>query len=300
MEKVWLILLILYFFLCIIYSWLLTMKGGSWQKGIFCLVIGIAFPGFGFLFLWLCDVAAEKRRYKDHKEFFSGDEFRRDELFYFREPDSEKELNQVAMTEALKINDFEYRRNMIMQLLNEEDTLQYLDVLQAALDNEDSETSHYASTVIMELQRKMQEDLMKKEFFYEKNREDFQAAKEWEQLLFKVLGSSLYDDYNKKRYFVKYDRVSDFLLSLEHPEEECFRHRIEILFLQESYTRAQEFCWRYLEEYPKSEDAVYYQIKLYIWTKDADGMQAFLESLSGRPVVLTQKTLKYIRVFKKR
>ena len=299
MEIVWLILLILYFFLCMVYSWLLSLKSGSWQKGICCLVLGIAFPGIGFLFLWLCDVMVEKRRVKDCMEFYSGNEFNRDELYFLRKPDKEKDLNQVAMMEALKINQFEYRRNMIMQLLNEEDTLQYLDVLQSALDNEDSETSHYASTVIMELQRKMQEELMQRELIYEKNREYPVAAREWEKHLFRVLGTNLYDEFNKRRFFVKYDRVSDQLLSQEHPEEEYFCHRIEILFWQKAYTRAQEVCARYLEEYPSSEDAVYYQISLFMWTKDGDGMQKFLATLSERPVILTQKTLKYIRVFKK-
>ena len=298
MEIIWLTLLILYFLICTIYAWLLAWKSGSWQKGICSFVMGIAFPGIGFLFLWFCDVLMEKRRYKNNVEFFFGDEFRRDELYFLREPDRERELNQVSMKEALKINQFEYRRNMIMQLLNEEDTLQYLDVLQEALDNEDSETSHYASTVIMELQRKMQEELMERELFYEKNREDLSGAGAWEKLLFRVLGSNLYDEYNKRRYYAKYERVSDELLAQEHPQEEYFRHKIEILFWQKDYTQCQEFCNRYLEEYPQSEDAVYYQIQLFIRTKDAENLKNFLGTLSERPVLLTQKTLKYIRIFK--
>ena len=299
MEKVWLTLLILYVLLCLFYTWLLIWKSGSWQKGFCSFVLGISFPGIGFLFLWFVDALAEKKRFKDNMEFYFGNEFRRDELYYLKEPDREKDLNQVTMREALKINEFEYRRNMIMQLLNEEDTLQYLDVLQEALDNEDSETSHYASTVIMELQRKMQEELMEKELFYEKNRGDVIAARDWEQLLFRVLGTNLYDEFNKKRFFVKYERVSDEILSREHPDEAYFCHRIETLFWQKDYMRAQEICQRYLDEYPGSEDPVYYQILLFIWTKDAEGMRRFMRSLSDRPVVLTQKTLKYIRVFKK-
>lgn len=299
MNLVWLTLLILYLLFCGIYAYHLAWKTGSRQRGFFAFVMGVGLPGIGFVFLWFCDVMLEKQKSKDYSEFYVNKEYNRDNLKYLRELDKKKELNQVSMKEALKINGFEYRRNMIMQLLNEEDTLQYLDVLQDALDNEDTETSHYASTVIMELQRKMQEELTMREVLFEKNREDLSCAREWENILYRVLSSNLYDELNKKRFLVKYDRVSDRLLQQEKPEESCFGHRIDILFMRKDYTAAQEYCTKYLNLYPESEDAVLYQIKLFIWANNADGLHRFLASLSERPVVLTQKTLKYVRAFRK-
>ena len=298
MKVICITLIILYLLLCGFYAYHLAWKTGSRQRGFFSFVMGIGFPGVGFLFLWFCDVMMEKNKEKDFSEFYVNKEYSRDNLRYLQKPDKKKEMNQVSMKEALRINSFEYRRNMIMQLLNEEDTLQYLDVLQDSLDNEDTETSHYASTVIMELQRKMQEELTKREILFEKNPDDISSAREWENILYRVLDSNLYDELNKKRFMVKYDRVSDRLLRQEKPEELCFGHRIDILFMKEDYTTAQEYCTRYLDLYPESEDAVLYQIKLFVWAKDADGLHSFMASLSDRPVVLTQKTLKYIRAFR--
>ena len=292
-------LLVLYVVLCFSYAYLLAWKNGSWQRGVYSLVVGLAFPGIGFLFLWFCDVMIEKGKKKDYAEFYIDQDYRKDELQYLQMPDMEQELNQVPMSEALVMNSYEYRRHMIMQILSEEDTLQYLNVLQDALENEDTETSHYASTVIMELQRKVQEELIEKEVLFEKNAGERSFACDWEGTLYKVLKSSLYDEQNKKRYYTKYGRVSDALLSEEQPEEIYFMHRIEILFDEKNYTKAQPFCQRYLMLYPKSEDAVLCQIQEYILTKDAKGMQDFMDSLSERPVVLTQKTLEYVRVFKR-
>ena len=154
---------------------------------------------------------------------------------YLQEPDREKELNQVPMEEALTINDFSFRRGMIMQLLNGENTLQYLDVLQSALGNEDTETTHYASAVIMELQRKVQEELIQREVRFERSPDNPDVAREWESLLYQVLKTSLFDTHNRRRYFPKYYRVSDVLLAQK--EEAFYLHRIQVLFLEGNYTR---------------------------------------------------------------
>lgn len=300
MINVGVVLVVLYILMCGIYAYLIAWDMGSWQKGLFALAVCLALPGFGFLFLFFCDWIGRKKQEKNYIGFYIDNDYKRDELKYLREMDRDRELNKVSMSEALKLASYKYRRNMIMQLLNEEDTLQYLDVLQDALDNEDTETSHYASTVIMELQRKIQEELIEKEVFYEQNPSDREYAGQWEEILYKVLNSNLYDESNRKRYFAKYHRVSDKLLSVEMPEEIYLRNRINIAFQEENYTEGQKFCTKYLRLYPASEDAVLCQIQLCIRTKDAEGMQEFLDSLSGRPVVLTKKTLKYIRVFKRR
>lgn len=299
MIPIHLILGVLYLVLCLIFSWMIVQKRESWQMGLFCFTVCLALPLLGFLFLWVCDALIERNRKKDFAEFQLVKGGAQQDLYLLREPEKEKELNQVPMTEALYMNDFDYRRKMIMQLLNEEDTLQYLEVLQDALENEDTETSHYASTVIMELQRKVQEELIEKEVLYEQNHSEPAFACEWEKILYRVLESTLYDEQNLKRYFVKYYRVSDQLLAQERPEELYLKHRIEVMFKEKDYTRSFPMCQRYLDVYPSSEDAVRCQIEYFILTKNSAGMQAFLAEMSERPVKLTQKTLEYIRVFRK-
>ncbi|MCI6869069.1 MAG: hypothetical protein MR871_14210, partial [Lachnospiraceae bacterium] len=61
-------LLVLYVVLCFSYAYLLAWKNGSWQRGVYSLVMGLAFPGIGFLFLWFCDVMIEKGKKKDYAE----------------------------------------------------------------------------------------------------------------------------------------------------------------------------------------------------------------------------------------
>ena len=294
------IVLGMYVVLCLIYGYLLARQRTSWQYGLYCVVLSIDFPGFGFKFMWICDAFEEVHKPKAYSELYIDEDFHADNYRILKDVDYEKEANYVSMEEALSIGSFEYRRKMIMQLLEEKDTMQYLDILQSALQNEDTETSHYASTVIMELQRIVQEDLIKIERQYEINPKEHENASAWENLLYEVLCSNLYDEFNKKRYFIKYADVSNKILEEEMPDEIFFQHKIHILLIEKNYTEVQILCERYLECYPHSEDAILCRMEGYIQARDMDGMKVFLQNLSSRPVILTQKTLQYIRIFNRK
>jgi len=300
MNIIPIIIVIMYLFLCLIYGCLLARQKVSWQYGLFGVVLSIVLPGVGFLFIWICDAISEHYKPKAYSELYIDRDFHADNFRILKDVDYEKEANYVSMEEALSVGTFEYRRKMVMQLLEEKDTMQYLDILQKALQNEDTETSHYASSVIMELQRVVQEELMEKEAQYAANPDDLTCAKEWEALLYEVLCSNLYDEFNKKRYFIKYADISDKLLEREKPEENLFKHKIQILLFEKNYTDANVLCERYLVCYPYSEDAVLYRMEVYIQARDTGGMKKFLQNLSSRPVILTQKTLQYVRIFNRK
>ena len=295
----WILFCVFYMALSCLYSFWKAFRCSSWQRGIFSLAVCLAFPACGLFLLLFLDWYGEKFSGRDLLNVYMDDTFHGEDLLLLREPDVQKELNLVPMKEALQLNDFSYRRKMIMNLLNEEDILSYLDVLQEALGNEDTETTHYASAILMELQRKTQDLLVEREIRFQKEPWDPDAAAKWEELLYKVLLSGLFESAALERYYRSYYQVSDRLLSGELPSEQDYLHRIRILFLQENLTEAKDFCQRYLKRYPASEDAVLCLLEFYIKGKDAEGMREFLHSLPSLPVRLTQKTLPYIQIFQK-
>lgn len=299
MKIVYIVLVVLYIILAVIYSYYIAVKEENLWRGAYTLVLCIGIPVAGFLFLWLTQMWEEQHKEKDYREFERGDEYQEDNLKLLQPVDVEKEINYVPMAEALSVTSFEYRRKMIMDLLNEDDTLEYLEVLRDALSNEDMETSHYASTVIMELQRKVQEELIEKEVEFEQHQMEEEPALRWEEFLFRVIESDLYDEQNLRRYYVKYRKVSDQLLKMEKPKEEVYNNRVQILLKEKNYTEGKIYTEQYLLAYPESEDAVLCMLKILIQEKNAEELETFIAGLSKRPVVLTQKTLKYIRMFRK-
>lgn len=294
------ILVLLYVFMSCLYAYDRFWNYGRLQETLFSLLLCLLLPVVGFVFVWMKDYYAEKKEAKDFSEIFQGDAFFRDELKMLRPVDRQKELNRVPMKEALIVNDYELRRKMVMDTLTEDNTIEYIDVLKEALENDDSETSHYASSIIMQLQAKVQNRMTLREKEFERNPQDFEAMAMYERELFQLLTSQVIEKDNLRRYFIRYRKLSDRLLAREEPEEEYFLHRIEVCFLEGNFTEAQPLLDRYLELFPKSEDAVLCKIKLCIYTKDKKELESFIASLSARPVILTQKTLEYIRFFRNR
>ena len=290
---------ILYLLVACLYSFQAARNSSSWQRGLFSLVICLALPGAGLFLLLFLKWYAGRLQDKDRLEIYMDDSFHGEDLQLLQKPDSDKELNQVPMKEALNLNDFSYRRSMIMDLLNEEDILQYLDILKEALDNEDTETTHYASTIIMELQRKTQDLITQWEVQYEQNPGDPASTSKWEELLYKVIQSRLYEEHTLGRYYRKYYRVSDRLLSSDQPAQQYYLHRIQILFHEGNLTDAKGFCIQFQERFPASEEAVLCLLEFFIRAKDSQGMTEFLQRLPSLPVHLTQKTLQYIKIFQK-
>lgn len=294
----WSILLI-YGLLCIVCGLWTARRSGSVQKGAFVLVVCAALPAAGPLMLGLGRLASRRGRKKarDYSDFYLGRDFQYSDLRYLQRLDRVKEADRVPVGEALSLSDRSYRRSMIMRMLEEENSLQYLDGLQTALSNEDGETSHYASVVMIELRRKVQTRLEQTEYAYRADPGDLQRAEQWEEELYQVLNTRLYDEFNRRLALSKYEEVSDRLLKRPVPRRAHLRHRLKLEIQQKNYGEAQRLCSIYQTLYPDSEEAVLAQVQIFIATKDAQGLQSFLQHLRERPVLLTTKTLDYIRVF---
>lgn len=295
----WIILLLLYLLMSGFYAWQWYWDSGDIQEALFTLLFSLFIPIVGFLVVWIRNYYVEKHQEKQYEDLYSENTFFRDELKILRPIDRESEMNHVAMEEALVINDYHTRRRLVMETLQEEHTMDYLEVLKKALENEDSETSHYASSIIMQLQARAQSSLMEQQKAFEQYPEDTQIQDVYEQELYQLLSGELLEKENLRKYFIQYEKLSDKLLERDVVQENHYLHRIFLCFRQKDLSRAGPLTRRYLQEYPESEDAVLCRILLCIHTRDKETLSAFLSQLSERPVILTQKTLKYIRFFSK-
>lgn len=291
--------LALYLFFCLFYARVLARKSGSPQKGALCLVTSLVLPVAGPLFLWFCDSVATARRGDTYRELCLGEDYRWDDPRRLQPLDPAREKNRVPMEEALTLSDREVRRTMVMDLLNAEDPLAYLEVLRKALENEDTETSHYASVAIMELRRKVQQQLAAAQVRWRRNPRDPDAVVGWEQLLYRTIRCGLYDDGANRRYIAQYRALSQRLLRQNKPRSRFLHNRVRLEMEWGNYAAACQVCERYLQLYPHSEQAVRDRLELFIRMRDGAGLQTFLGSLPRRPVLLTTKTLDLIRAFRK-
>ena len=121
--------------------------------------------------------------------------------------DEERERDMVPLEEALKISD---KKNLRMLMLNiiRGDMEESLEVISMALDSEDSETSHYAASVLHDELNAFRSNVQK---YYEliqpsEDSEDVKAADKtgYEELLIdymvKVLQQRIFTELEQTRY----------------------------------------------------------------------------------------------------
>lgn len=292
----WYTMIALYVALCLFYSYDRLFNRGSVQDMLLSLVLCLALPIVGFFMLWMLDLSAKKEEKRDLFVIFRNKEF--DQHAHALHPvNHEEEGNRVPIMEKLSLNSYELRRQSIMETLSEGDAMDYLDVLRMAMENDDSETSHYASSIMMMLQGRIQSSVQQKLRTLEQHPEDEETALMCEGELHKLLSSGLLDAHSLRRYEAAYSKLSDTLLAAETPKESVFSHRAAWCLSKQDYSTAARVLEKYLAQYPESEEAVYDQLCLYIGMHDFDGLQSFRRTLGTRPVNLTSRTLKLLRVF---
>ncbi len=291
------VLAVLYLLLCVVYALDCFYTEGSMQETIYSFVVCAFLPVIGFILVWMRNYYAKRRMEHDLSSIMKDEGFFEDDLSFLKPLDRETEINHVPMEEALALNNFEFRRKRVMETLSLSDTMSYMGVLRMAMENEDPETSHYASSIIMLMQEQMQTSLQQKGYDWERNKADRAAGCEYEEELYRLLTGELLDAQSLRRYHIAYEQLSEELLRAELPEESLLRHRFEIAMDTGDITVASQVVERYLALYPHSEEAVFEKIMLCVRMKDRPALTSFLESLSDRPVVLTRRVLDCIRFF---
>lgn len=288
-----------YLLFCLLYAQAVARRAGSLQKGLFCFVLCLSLPGAGPLLLSFFDHCARRANPMDYHEFYCGEEFHPDNLHRLQKPNLPAETDRVPMEEALLVSDLSYRRGMVMGLLNAQEPLRCLPALRRALANEDGETSHYASVAIMELRRKLQQQLDEAELRWRQAPRDAEACAAWEAMLYKVIQTDLFDQDVRYQLMRRHTALTNQMLRADRPPEACLHHRIQLALQQRDFAQAQRLCARYLKDYPHSEQAVRDQMEVCVQAKNGAGMQKFLRGLRDRPVLLTASTLAWVRAFRK-
>lgn len=292
------IIILLYVAVCALLAVLYGKKYRRMEERLFCFVLCLTLPVFGVLFLLLLDRFYAGRDDGTDAGLDMGEGLMADEFSLLRPIDAQGEMDKVPLYDALKMGEYKFRRHMVVETLKKEDTIEYLEVLKLALDNDDTETSHYASAVIMDIQKKVQEKLLLTEAHFENHPQDTDAMQALEEELYRLMESGIYDRRTLKKYEIRYMMVSDALLALPHPQERWYHHRMCMDFETDNTLHAEALSDRYRADYPDSEDMVVDMIKLCVKMKDRAKLDEFLDHIGKMPVLLTGKSLEYIRFFR--
>ena len=184
--------------------------------------------------------------------------------------DEERERNIVPIEEAIAVNE---KKNLRMAMLNiaKGEIQNSLTSIALALNTEDSESSHYAASILSDELNLFRIDVQR---VYQEMGKEGSTETECEEFLLKymngILKQGVFSNLEQKKYVRMMAEAAENLyrkrvmgLSEQHLESVCLR----LLEIQ-AFDDSNRWCQRLAERYPNSLSAYTCKLKLYFTMKN--------------------------------
>ena len=213
-------------------------------------------------------------------------------------PDEITDLNTVPLEEALLVSD---KSNMRRSLLNvlKSDFDNSLAAISAALESEDTETSHYAATVIMDVTAKFIKTTQSMQVEYDKQPDNTELASMYADYIYQFLETGILSEIEVKTYTHLYAQLIGSLYT--HGRQEVkgqdYRRAVSLLMDQKESDEALMWAKRAVENLPQNLDAHLSLLKVYHETGQRERFLEALESLKASDIVLNKEAIDLVRFY---
>lgn len=212
--------------------------------------------------------------------------------------DEERERNVVPLEEAISLNDKRALRTTMLNMLKG-DIKESLASIALALNVEDSESSHYASSVLSEQLNDFR--LKVQQLYREAQAEDFGA--EYEEMMIDymdgVLKQKVFSELEQKRFVYMMEEAAEGIYQKESSGLTPQRYEGVALRLLEikDYEKCEKWCLRMAEQHPAELPSYTCKLKLYFMTRNKAAFFETFHALKRSDVVIDNETLELIRLF---
>ncbi|MCI8746641.1 MAG: hypothetical protein HFH67_02070 [Lachnospiraceae bacterium] len=225
--------------------------------------------------------------------------FSKDRVKVHKRADTEREGNLAPIEEALAVSDKDSLRTLVLNVVRG-DVKNSLASIALALNSEDTETSHYAASVLRD---ELNGFRQKSQELYNAIKQDGEQSVEYASILVEymnsVLAQDVFHDMEQHTYVKMMEEAAGFLymkdkekLTPEYMEWICLR----LLGIKE-YKDMELWCDRSRELYPGELSTYTCQLKLYFTIEDKNKFFDVLNRLRQSDIVIDKETLELIRIF---
>lgn len=211
----------------------------------------------------------------------------------------ERERNVIPVEEALAVSD---QKNLRMAMMNiiKGDMHESLSSVALALNSDDSESAHYAASILSD---KLNEFRMGVHKLYRQMKEEESDSTEYEEALIAYMNDFLkqkiFMELEQNRFVRMLEEAMDKLyekdaskLSAEWYEGVCLR-----LLESRDFEKMEKWCQRLEEQYPDELCTYTCRLKLYFTVKNKDAFFQTLNTLKNSNIIIDNETLEMIRIF---
>ena len=225
--------------------------------------------------------------------------FTKDRVKTYMHADEERGRTMVPVEEALAVTDKENLRNLMLNVIRT-DISESLESISLALDSEDSETSHYAASVLQDALNDFRATVQK--YYNEIQKQD---ENQTEQILIlidymnQVLKQKVFTEMEQKSFVCIMDEICELLYEKDCTQMTTYHFEaISLRLLEiEDFENCKKWCIRAAKQYPKSLSSYTCQLKLYFSNGDKEEFFRVLSELRSSNIVIDNETLELIRVF---
>ena len=225
--------------------------------------------------------------------------FSKDRVATYSFADEERERNYVPLEEAIIISDKDNLRNLMMNVIRG-DISQSLASISLALNSEDSETSHYAASVLQEALDQFRTNVSKqRQLVLEGSENAAEIAPLLLDYMDSVLKQHVFTDIEQESFVRIMDEVAEALRDLDPSALTAAREEAVALRLLEvsDYENSRKWCDMLELYYPNELCSYTCRLKLYFSMNQRDSFFRVMEELKESSIIIDSETLELIRVF---
>lgn len=226
--------------------------------------------------------------------------FSKERVKSFVSAEEEKERNLVSLEEAIEITNEKELRGLMMNVVRG-DVSRFLYSISLALNSQDTETAHYAASMLQDALNDFWTKIEKERMLaLEDSEQSMLYAESLVEYMNQVLEQRAFTDMEQRNFVKIMDEMCELLYQREPGRITSTMYEAVCLRLLEieAYDQTEKWCGRARVFYPNALATFTTQLKLYFASGKKEQFFATVEELKQSSVVVDNETLELLRVFK--
>jgi hypothetical protein len=209
-----------------------------------------------------------------------------------------EEVDILPLDEAFSISNKKDRRRALLTTIKR-DFEANIPSVRRGINNDDSETSHYAASLILTLNTRYLNLLQKARLEHERTENQPQAARHYLDVLSEYLRSNIIDEVDSEKYVKIFVDTLSWLFAnyADVVAQEDYVFVISLLIDYKQYEKAAMWIARGLRAFPESDMIHYLQMKMFYAMRDKVRFLTALNNIMSSNINISNKTLQLIRFF---
>lgn len=254
----------------------------------------IFMPYLGIFFIIFLNYYPQKKDEQTIDDYETATLLKDKNSYHYLNLNVNKESNIVPIEEALFISNNITKRALLIDVLKQDINLSAT-ILKKAVNDSDTETSHYAAAALMELKNRLMTGLQALSVKFEADNDDYETSLEYCDVIRRYIYSGMLDNRSIKKYMYLYMQILENINRLMPEKKKFYVELINTELKLKEYEKASQTCKNFMNIHSNSEEPYVMLLKLSYSLNDINKFKKTLEILKNSKIKLSYSTINKLR-----